>query len=181
MWMEYRNPKSIKFNEYIEGFKVISMVRDPISQLISGLNWFFEIQNRGSKFLYDHQISELAKISFYNLETSKSDLSILSKVLNLNALNTQTSFISPALFLNPTKKNALNDIKKFYYIGRMENISEMVKKITYPTNDFPIFHTNSSEYKHYSMDDLKGPLKDYIYKKMKPDFVLYDAVNEHFG
>ena len=178
---EFSKTRFKKFNQHIEGFKLVSMVRDPIVQLISQLNWLYEIQTRGSKFLYGHEISALKNISFYTSTQSKSDLSILSRILNINLLNMQSKFVSPDLFINPTKKTALNEIKKFHYIGRMENISGMVKKVTYPTNDFPLLHSNLTTNKYYSIDDLKGPLKDYIYEKMKPDFLLYEAVNEYFG
>jgi hypothetical protein len=60
-------------------------------------------------------------------------------------------------------------------------MSQMIRKVTYPTNDFRLFHGNSTTNKHYSLDDLQGPLKDFIYDKMKADFLLYEAVEEYFG
>ena len=102
-------------------------------------------------------------------------------VLNLNILNSQSGVIAPGLLLEPTKDKALDEIKRFQYIGRLENLSQMIQKITYSSNDFSPFHSNLTTSKYYLLDDLQGSLKDFVYDKMKADFLLYEAVQEHFG
>jgi hypothetical protein len=172
---------SFEFDQIIEDFRIFSMVRNPINCLISNINWLNEIPVRSDQFLLNHNMEDMAKISFYVSRQDRSWIETLSKILNLNLLNTQSKYIAPSLLLEPTKTNALKEIKKYSYIGRLEDPMPLIKKITYPENTFDLAHVNKTTAPFIHFDDLEKPLKDFIYKKMKPDFVLYEAVNEYFG
>jgi hypothetical protein len=178
---KFTNDSSYSFHKKIQGFNIVSMVRDPSHHLMSSLNWFHEMAYRNDKLPFSNEVGQLAEIIFSASSPKKTDLSILNMLLNSNKINLQSSYIAPRLLIEPTKKKALNEIKKFQYIGRLENITEMIRKVTYKTNDFSPFHSNSTTNKHFLLDDFQGPLKDFIFKRMKPDFVLYEAVNEYFG
>lgn len=179
--LNQKKDASYNFNRKIEDFSIFSMVRNPINCLISQMNWLHEIPLRGDDFLLNHNMENLALISFYISRPERSWINTLSKILNLNLLNSQSQYIARSLLLEATKANALKEIKKYSYIGRLEDPIPLVKKITYPENTFNITHTNKTTTPLIHFDDLEKPLKDFIYKKMKPDFVLYEAVNEYFG
>lgn len=169
------------FKEKIYDFKVFSLVRSPMECLVSQFNWLNEIPNRGDNFLLNHNMEDLAKISYYLSCPDNSWTSTLSRILNLNMLNSQSSQIASQLLIDPTSENALKEVKKFCYIGRTETLKDFIKKITYPEFDFPANHSNKTTRPYLNFDELDAPLKNFIYKKMKPDFLLYEAVHEHFG
>lgn len=179
--LNQKKDASYNFNQKIDDFSIFSMVRNPINCLISQINWLHEIPLRGDDFLLNHDMENLALISFYVSRQDRSWIETLSKILNLNLLNQQSRYIAGALLLEPTKANALKEIKKYSYIGRLEDPMPLIKKITYPENTFDLAHVNKTTAPFIHFDDLEKPLKDFIYKKMKPDFVLYEAVNEYFG
>ena len=157
----------------------MSIVRSPWENLVSGLNWYYEITNR-EEFFYTHTLEDMAKISFYVSKMEKTNPGILSTILNLGILNTQSQMIAPNLLLDQSKDAAMRAVRKFKYIGKLDKIDDLIKKVTYPENSFPIFHSNSTTNKYFSINDLQGNLKDFLYKRMKPDFLLYEAVSEYF-
>jgi hypothetical protein len=122
----------------------------------------------------------MAKISFYVSKIEKTNPGILSTILNLGILNTQSQMIAPDLLIDQSKATAISAVKRFKYIGKLNKIEGLIRKITYSENSFPIFHSNSTANKYFSIDDLQGNLKDFLYKRMKPDFLLYEAVSEYF-
>lgn len=179
--LKRKKESSFVFNQTIEDFRVFSMVRNPIDCLVSHINWLNEIPERSEHFLLNHKMEDMARISFYVAQSDKSWIGILSRILNLNLLNPQSKYIAPELLMEPTKSNALKAISKYSFIGRIENSNAIFKKITYPENTFAMSHVNKTTKPFIGFDDLDSSLKNFIYKKMKPDFVLYEAVNEYFG
>jgi len=180
--LSFTNPYRFKTPPEMSGYEMYSMIRDPISQLISGFNWYYEIYHgRDHNFFYDHNLNDLGRISFYISNMEKSTPNILSKILNLNMLNSQCRYIAPRILLKHEYKVAKDSIRMFKYIGRTENISSFVKKVTYQENDWPLFHTNQTSIKFTSLDDIDSYLKDFLYSRLKPDFILYEAVQNIFG
>jgi hypothetical protein len=179
---KFTKPYSYDFNKTIKNYDVIGCVREPMSYLISQLNWYSEIyKGRDPEFFYRHNVIDMARISFYLSKFEKSSIGFLSHILNLNLLNSQCHFIAPRLIINQDYKTALSEVKKFAYVGRTENLTQLVKKATYSENEFAIFHTNSTKFKEITWDDFDPFLKDFLYKRMKPDFLLYEAVQNTFS
>jgi hypothetical protein len=173
---QYKTPSAIA------GFELFTMVRNPIDQLISGLNWFYEIYHgRDPDFFYEHNLRDIGRISFYIANMDKTMPNILSKILNLNMLNSQCRYIAPKLFLEHEERVALDCLRPYKFVGRSENMDSFIKEITYPENDWPLFRTNPTLTKNTSWDDLDGNLKNFLYKRMKPDFLLYEAVQNNFS
>ena len=175
----FKSNSDFIFDQRIEDFEIVSIVRSPWENLVSGLNWYYEITNR-EEFFYTHTLEDMAKISFYVSKMEKTNPGILSTILNLGILNTQSQMIAPNLLLDQSKDAAMRAVRKFKYIGKLDKIDDLIKKVTYPENSFPIFHSNSTTNKYFSINDLQGNLKDFLYKRMKPDFLLYEAVSEYF-
>jgi hypothetical protein len=173
---------SHSFNKTIEGFDVIGCVRNPITCLISHLNWHAEIyEGRSPDFFYDHNVVDMGKIAFYVAKFEKNSLNYLSQILNLNLLNTQCRFIAPNLIIEPTPQVARKEIQKFSFVGRLENAAELVRKVTYQENTFGVFHSNKTNIKKILWEDFDPSLKNFLYRRMKPDLLLYDTVCEYFG
>lgn len=164
------------------GFGLYSLVRNPIDQLISHLNWFHEIFfGRDPSFLFAHPIDDIGKISFYIRNLEKSIPSTLSKLINLKMLNYQSRHIAPRLVLDPQYKTAINCLKGYRFVGRLESIDLLIRKITYDENEWPVTKANITNYKYYTWNDFDPYLKDFIHKKMDSDFLLYEAVKDRFG
>jgi hypothetical protein len=178
----FKNDYNYKVPSSIADFELFSMVRNPIDQLISGINWFYEIYyGREPSFFYGHNIRDLGRISFYISNMEKTMPNILSKILNLNMLNSHCWHISPQLLLEHDYRVALRSLRPYKFVGRTEDMSTFVKKITYEENSWPLFRTNSTSAKHIAWDDLDLNLKNFITKRMKPDFLLYEAVSNTFS
>lgn len=180
-FLERKKRAEFNFDKTIGGFEVFSMVRNPMDNILSGLNWFNNVYSWGEDKFYNHHLPDLQKMSFYLSRQDKSIPDILSKILNLGMLNNQSKIIAPNLIVTPDKKTAITAIKQFQYIGRLENFSEMIKKITYPGNNFDLLRSNITTEKLYTLDDISGSLKNFLYEKMKPDLILYETVCEYFG
>jgi len=169
-------------NQEIQGFELYSLIRSPTAQLISGLNWFNEIfYGRDTDFFYSHNLNDIAKISFYLSKCDNSTLGLLAKILNLNMLNSQCKFIAPSLLIDPTYKTAVQSLKAYKFVGTTEKIDKLIKKITFEENEFPQFKTNITTTSQFIWDDLDSTLKNFIYKNMKSDLLLYESVNDYFG
>ena len=122
----------------------------------------------------------MAKISFYLSRFEKSSIAFLSQILNLNLLNSQCHFLAPRLLIDQSYKTAVSEINKFFYIGRTDNLGELVRRVTYAENEFGVSLTNNTVNKKVSWDDFDSYLKNFLYKRMKPDFLLYESVRDKF-
>jgi hypothetical protein len=180
---EYRNIINIKrYNNKIYDFELISMVRNPIHQLLSQLNWYYEIyQGRHKNFLYEHTVEDIGKISFYISHLERNAPSILSQIINLNLLNAQCKYINPEIIIDSSDKNVREHVKQFNYIARCENFSESLRNIIHKDFNFDVSKLNITNHNNIDWNDLDSNLKNFIYKRLSPDFILYNMVCEVFG
>ena len=173
--------KKFSFDKKIYQFEVFSLVRNPIDQLISQLNWFNEIyKGRHPEFMYQHNIRDLGYLSFYISHIEKNTPSLLSQIINLNALNAQCKYIAPNLIFNPTEVLAKSYIRQYKYIGINENMDGFMRKILYPEFKSLIPIDNKTGNKLIKYEELDPYLKNFIYKKLKPDFILYEEIKNYF-
>ncbi len=170
----------LKLDRPIEYF---SIVRDPISQLVSHLNWQFEIYARGPKFFSSHP----AKSQSISNEVRATDFSKASSIIEMllrNAkpfLNMQASIILGADFKTISESEIVRRITSYSYIGTDKNLTGLFRafgfaKLPEQKNEL---RENVAQNYHFDTNIFRsGELLDFLAHHHQHDYRLYAYVSQ---
>ena len=170
----------IWLNRPVEYF---ATTREPIAQLLSMLNWHFEISHRGTESFLAHSVPTQRKIA----EVQATDFSRLSAVMALllkpdnGFLNCQARFILGADFDSIADSEITRRLNSYCYIATEQTLPDLYQAFGFaevPRDAHELRENAASKY-HFDTTIFKtSELRAFLAYHHRHDIALYDLVRQ---
>lgn len=158
-------------------------IREPISQILSHLNWLFEIYNRGPIFF----LAQNHNIQLISAEVRATDFSKTSSVIALllrykgNFLDFQARMILGDDFATIPGSEVARRVAAYTFIATMENLSALYPAFGFAQLPKQIDELRENAAQKYYFDTTlfqSQEILDFLAQHHSHDFRLYDCVQK---
>jgi hypothetical protein len=168
----------IWLNRPVEYF---ASVREPIAQLLSALNWHFEISHRGTESLLAHSVAAQRFIAEVQATDFTRLYSIMALLLKPDSgfLNCQARYILGADFETITVDEKARRLNSYCYIATEETLPDLYQAFGFAEipRDANDLHENASSKYYFDATIFKtSELRELLAFHHRHDFALYDMV-----
>jgi hypothetical protein len=168
----------ISLDRPIEYFATI---REPISQILSALNWQFEIYNRGPMFfLAQNPNVQLLSAGVRATDFSKAS-SVIALLLRYGTLNFQARMILGDDFATIPATEVARRVAAYTFIATMENLSALYPAFGFAQLPEQINDLRENAAQKYYFDTTlfqSQEILDFLAQHHAHDFHLYDCVRQ---
>ena len=165
----------IWLNRAVEYF---ATTREPIAQLLSGLNWHFEVSHRGIESFVAHSVAEQLHIA----EVQATDFSRLYSIMALllkpdsGFLNCQARYILGADFASISDSEITRRLNSYCYIATEQTLPDLYQAFGFA--EIPRGENAASKY-HFDTTIFKtSELREFLAYHHRHDIALYDLVRQ---
>jgi hypothetical protein len=157
--------------------------REPIAQLLSGLNWHFEVSHRGIESFLAHSIAAQRNIA----EVQATDFSRLYSIMALllkpdsGFLNCQARYILGADFASISDSEITRRLNSYCYIATEQTLPDLYQAFGFAEipRDANEFRENAASKYHFDTTIFKTPeLRAFLAFHHRHDIALYDLVRQ---
>jgi hypothetical protein len=157
-------------------------VREPVSQLLSHLNWTFEIYNRGQEFFLAHP----RKSQLISNDVRATDFSNASSVMALLLrykgifLNGQATTILGSNFDTISESEAARRVASYTYIATEQDLPALYRAFGFAALPKQVNELRENIAKEYYFDTaiFRSKMLDFLAEHHRHDFRLYDCARQ---
>ena len=170
----------IWLNRPVEYF---ASTREPIAQLLSSLNRFFEISHRGIECFLAHSFADQRNIA----EVQATDFSRLSAIMalllkpDIGFLNCQARYILGADFDSISDSEITRRLNSYCYIATEQTLPDLYQAFGFAEipRDANELRENAASKYHFDTTIFKTPeLREFLAYHHRHDIALYDLVRQ---
>jgi hypothetical protein len=185
-WLSGHIPREVFATSLIwldRPIEYFSAVREPISQILSHLNWQFEIHNRGPDFLRGYARPRLE----FSAVVRATDFSKASSIIALLLRHAGFFLNCQALYILGCEYNTISDsefarrVASFSYIATEQDLPALYRAFGFATLPKQINELRENAAQKYYFDTTlfqSQEILDFLAQHHSQDFRLYDCVRQ---